>query len=106
MEIPLERLVAIIVREVLAELSRRGVAVGSPSARGARTPAPDPGGSVTIDMTGYRTPVLTEHRVRAVDRQCREIRVPAGTICTIGARDLMQQRRIQLTYTGNNNKEE
>ena len=101
MEIPVDRLVEIIVREVLAELARRGVV---PSVRTAAQVAPPPAGegpSLAIDMTGYRTPVLTESRVRAVGRHIREIIVPAGTICTIGARDLMQQRRMKLTFTGN-----
>jgi hypothetical protein len=106
MQISIERLVAIVVKEVLAELAKRGVAVGSSPALSAPAPAAREGPGETIDMTGYKTPVLTEHRVRSVDRRTRELRVPAGTIVTIGARDLMAQRRMKLTYTGKNNQEE
>jgi hypothetical protein len=106
MQISIDRLVAIVVKEVLAELAKRGVAVGTSPAGSAQAPAGVQGPSETIDMTGYRTPVLTEHRVRSVDRRTKELRVPAGTIITIGARDLMAQRRMKLTYTGKNNQEE
>jgi len=100
-EIPVEKLVEIIVREVLAELAKRGVVPSAGAAPRFAPPAAAEGPGVVIDMTGYRTPVLTESRVRALGRHIREIIVPAGTICTIGARDLMQQRRIKLTYAGN-----
>ncbi len=101
MEISIEKLVQIIVREVLAELAKRGVTVGIPPAGGGTSPARDPAACVSIDMTGYRTPVLTESRVRSLGMHVGEITVPAGTICTIGARDALQQRRIKLTFTGN-----
>jgi hypothetical protein len=100
-EISIEKLVQIIVREVLSELAKRGVAVGIPPAGGGTAPVRDPASRVSIDMTGYRTPVLTENRVRSLERHVREITVPPGTVCTIGARDVLQQRRIKLTFTGN-----
>jgi len=95
-EIPIDRLVEIIVREVLAELVKRGVAIGSRPGERVVAPVADQAARVEIDMTGYRTPVLTESRVRALGRHVREIIVPAGTICTIGARDLLQQSRREI----------
>ena len=101
MEISVEKLIEIIVRGVLSELAKRGVAPGIPPAPGGTAPARDPASRVAIDMTGYRTPVLTENRVRSLEMRVREITVPSGTICTTGARDVLQQRRIKLTFTGN-----
>lgn len=102
MQIPVERLVEIIVRQVLAELKKHSVVVGSTAAVNVVAPPPAVQPShVEIDMSGYRTPVLTENCVRSQERHVREILVPAGTVCTIGARDAMQQRRMKLTYTGN-----
>jgi hypothetical protein len=51
---------------------------------------------VEIDFSEYRTPVLAERQVRAVAGGIAEIVVPPGTICTEGARDLMQRRKIAL----------
>lgn len=98
MEIPIDKLVEIVVRQVLAELARRGIGVGS--ATGAAPAKAADSVRVTIDMTGYRTPVLTEDRVRSLDPRVREILVPHGTVCTIGARDAMQRKKIKMTYTG------
>lgn len=95
----IDRLVEIIVRQVLSELAKRGVRMGNPGAPNTVAPAMAEAGRVKIDMTGYRTPVLTENRVRSLEPHVREILVPAGTVCTIGARDAMQLRRITLTYT-------
>jgi hypothetical protein len=95
----MEQLVEIIVRQVLAELAKRGAEVALPAAAGAGAPPAIEEGSVALDMTGYRTPVLTVDRLRTVDRTVREIIVPAGTVCTIGARDALRQRRVKLTYT-------
>lgn len=100
MQISIEKPVEIIVQQVLAELRKHGVEVETPATESVVTPAVAQTESVEIDMTGYRTPVLTENRVRSVERHVREIFVSAGTICTIGARDAMRQRAMILTYTG------
>jgi len=98
-EISLDTLVRIVVKEVLAELAKRGIEIGIPPAGGGAALEGDQGAAVAMDMTGYRTPVLTESRVRALEPHVREIIVPAGTICTMGARDVLQQRRMKLTFT-------
>ncbi len=110
-QIPSEKLIELIVREVVSELARRGVAVGLPtSGDGQVVPVGgnghDPATAAAcprrleIDFTDYKTPVLTEHHVRSAGRDVREIIVPAGTVCTIGARDLLQQRHLTLTTNG------
>ena len=99
-QISVEKLVEIIVKEVLAALAKRGVDVGPPGAASVRTPAAARESAVEIDMTGYKTPVLTENRVRILERHVRQIVVPAGTVCTTGARDVMKERKMTLIYTG------
>jgi len=97
-DIPIDKLVELIVRQVLAELAKRGIHAGnSPEQRPA---ASADHARVTIDMTGYRTPVLTEDRVRSLDPRVREILVPPATVCTIGARDALQRRKIKMIFTG------
>ena len=100
-EISIDMLVQIIVREVLAELAKRGIFPGKTAGEGRAVTAPLTPGVVPIDMTGYRTPVLTEQRVRSLGPHVREISVPAGTVCTGGAREALQQRKMKLTFTGN-----
>jgi len=102
MQLTIEQLVAVVVKEVLAELERRGMVPGIRSGAGSVAESAGSSSTVTLDMTGYRTPVLTEHRVRALERHVREVVVPAGTVCTWGARDVMAQRKIKLTYAGIN----
>jgi hypothetical protein len=97
-DIPIEKLVELIVRQVLTELAKQGIRVGG--APGRHQPASADPARVTIDMTGYRTPVLTEDRVRSLDPRVREILIPPGTVCTIGARDTVQRRKIKIIYTG------
>ena len=58
-----------------------------------------PGTRLELDFEGYKTPVLNEHRVRGAGPHIREIVVPARTIVTAGARDLIEQRRLKLTFT-------
>lgn len=100
-QISIDTLVGIIVREVLAEMAKHGVEVGVLATGGGAAAGGEQAARVAIDMTGYRTPVLTEHRVRSLEAHVREITVPAGTICTIGARDILQQRNMKLTFTCN-----
>jgi hypothetical protein len=99
-EMPLDTLVAIIVRKVLDELAKRGVSVTGnvPGPSSAAKSALHPENRMEVDMTGYKTPVLTENRVRGAGPHIREIAVPAGTIVTAGARDLLQQRGLKLTF--------
>lgn len=121
MEIPLEKLIEIVVSRVLAELARRGVTVtgaGAPGGTGmpamARqpaghgsaahhegppAPAAAPGTRLAPDFGGYKTPVLNENRVRGAGPHIREIVVPPETIVTAGARALIEQRRLKLTFT-------
>ena len=79
MQLSMEQLVEIVVKEVLAELARRGMVPGLRTVESPGTQAAGSPSRVIVDMTGYRTPVLTENRVRAVERHVSELVVPAGT---------------------------
>jgi hypothetical protein len=92
-----EQLVEAIVRAVIAELKRRGVEIsGSMPAAGPVLERREPT-SMEIDFSEYKTPVLTERLVRGAGPGIVEIIVPAGTLCTEGARDLLQKRKLTLT---------
>jgi hypothetical protein len=91
-----EQLVEAIVRAVIAELRRRGVEVGGSMPGSGPVRARRDATSVEMDFSEYKTPVLTERQVRGVDPGIVEIIVPAGTLCTEGARDLLQKRKLTL----------
>ena len=96
MNIPREQLIEIIVREVLAELQRRGLSVDDPSIDASK-PKPVGGGTsarAIIDLKEYRTPVLTEYRLQQLDAAVAEIVIPKGTIITPGANDIIKKRSL------------
>ena len=100
-EITIEQLVSIIVKEVLAALSKKGVVV-NPHSLGTTTSlaaASQKELCETIDMKNYRSPVLTENHITLLHPNVREIIIPKGTVITPGARDAIAKRRL----TVNNN---
>jgi len=119
-DISIEKLVELVVSRVMAEIARQGVTVTPPGSHPPAPGAPErqsaghgsaarhdaaaaapaaPGTRLVLDFQGYRTPVLNESRVRGAGPHIREIVVPARTIVTAGARDLLEQRRLKLTFT-------
>jgi len=99
-QISFEHLVATIVREVMAELARRGIEVGgAPSASAQASPPAAtalPAGTVEIDMSGYRTPVLTEEHLTRLRPSVSAVLVPCSTVITPGARDLIRQKKLSI----------
>jgi hypothetical protein len=122
-QISIEQLVASIVREVVSELVRRGItvtggrqlvpaAIGTvgahstpaPTTTGRGSPvqaAPTPplsaaAGTVEIDMSGYRTPILTEDYLTRLTPSVSTVIVPCATVLTPGARDLIRKKKLSI----------
>lgn len=95
-QISIEQLVASIVREVVAELARRGVTVTGAPAPGAPPAPPAPATAVEIDLSGYRTPVLTEGHVSRLPPGVASVIIPCATVLTPGARDLIRQKKVSI----------
>lgn len=122
-QISIEQLVASIVREVVSELVRRGITVtggvhyapatigtggkhhvpgptttgrGSP-AQAVPTQEPSPAaGTMEIDMSGYRTPILTEDYLIRLAPSVSTLVVPCSTVLTPGARDLIRKKKLSI----------
>lgn len=94
----MEELVNKIVAEVLAELSRRGVKVDfGPSRKSPVTTPPPPAASVhTVDMSGFRSPVLLESHLLSLGANVKEIAIPTGTVITPGAKDILRKKNLIL----------
>ena len=98
----IEQLITRIVQEVLRELVSQNRTItldGQPVYIGRRAS----GGLIkteTIDMTPYRTPVLTGNHIERLHELTAEIRVPEGTVITPKARELIREKRLTLVFNG------
>ena len=102
MQIDIEKLIEIIVREVIAELSKgKGDLIIADAVKGtnvASAPVQQEKQKAVIKLDGYKTPVLTEHHLKSVGATIKEIEVPRGTVLTPGARDIIKKRKLTLGY--------
>lgn len=98
MEIEIEKLVSMIVKEVIAELSKKGITVNPHSLEKitSKSAASQNEFCETIDMKNYRSPVLTENHITLLRSNVREIIIPKKTIITPGARDAIAKRRLKV----------
>jgi hypothetical protein len=97
-QISIDKLVESIVREVIAELTKRGVAIGSSGVpeRNVQAGHTGVGLNVEIDMSAYRTPVLTESQLTRIDTKVSTIVVPCTTVVTPGAWGIIRSRKLTL----------
>jgi hypothetical protein len=98
MEINIEKLIEIIVREVVTELLRLGVPVDKKESVAicSETNITEKKQYAVIDMSIYKTPLLTENHLKSLDSAITEIRIPRGTIITQGAKDIIKKRNLIL----------
>lgn len=95
MRISIEKISELVTREVIKELRARGIDVdGGPETDQNTAPVR----YAEPDLSGYKTPVLSEYNIPRPDSGITEIRVPAGTILTPVARDKIRQRKIRIIY--------
>ena len=100
MEINIEKLIEIIVREVITELLRLGE-VMSPSSNELKTNCPCNSNNKNkqrevIDLSNYKTPLLTENHLTTLDTAIVEIVVPKGTIISPNAKDIIKKRNLVI----------
>ena len=103
--ISIEQLVESIVREVVAELTKRGVVIGSPGApvRNAPVQHARAGTTLEIDMSAYRTPVLTQNQLTRIDPKVSTIIVPCSTVVTPGAWGIIRSKKLTLIRKAQSN---
>lgn len=97
MQITLEELILKITREVIRELNRQNVSV---TIGGQPVGSHQPGlitHTETIDMSKYKTPVLTENHIQRLHELTGEIIIPPGTVITPKARELVHQKNLKIT---------
>ncbi len=99
MNIDIENIIRIIVKEVVSELKKRGFEIKS-SGKYVHL-FDDPGsaevkGRMEFDLKGYATPVLTGERLEKIEPGIREIIVPRGTVLTPGAREIIKKEKLTI----------
>lgn len=100
MKVDIEKIIEIIVREVITELTKLGVDIELSYVGNKKISSPNAileDKREVIDMSGYKTPVLTENHLISLDSNKVEIVVPKGTVLTPGARDIIRKRKLKLT---------
>ena len=103
MKIDINKLVELIIKEVVSELSKRGIEIEdedlSSKISYSLTSSQGKGQSLIINMNEYKTPVLTESRLESLDPGITEIVIPKGTVITPGAKDIIKKRNLIINNT-------
>ena len=95
MDISLEQIITIVVKEVISELSRRGIHIESEISKGTKNVQSRK--KIRIELKEYKTPLLTENHILEMDSNIDEIEVPLKTLITPSAKDLVRNRKIKIT---------
>ena len=95
MQISLEKIVEIVVKEVIKELVKNGVAIDQSSLGFSK---PQQKRSLEMDMSAFKTPVLTENNLGFLGEDIHEIIVPKKTIITPGGRAIINKRALKIIY--------
>jgi hypothetical protein len=99
LEITLEKLINLVTAEVVKELKKQGIQIISSSdnnglritGNSLRTK------SEKIDMSRYRTPVLTEIHIRRLHELTGEVIIPSNTIITPKAKEIIKEKKLIIT---------
>ena len=96
MKISLEDIVAMVVKEVIAELSKQGIEVemGNSSFSQKTVFSQKEKIQHKMDLSKFKTPLVTEEEILKLGSSIKEIIVPKGTLLTPNARDLIRKRKL------------
>ncbi len=102
LEIKFEKLIEVIVREVLEELLKIGVKVDYSSELKKNTCSCNNTNKnlyrEILNFNGYRTAVLTEKQLLSLKPETVEIVIPKETVFTPGAREIIKKRKLIISY--------
>ncbi len=94
-EIGLEKLIELVTRAVIKELANKGINVVA----GNNGPNKSIGEKIVkADMSGYKTPILSEMSFRSLGSEVTTLMVPPKTIITYGANIEIKKRGIKIIY--------
>ena len=98
MEISLQKLIELVTAEVVKELKKQGVQVVDTSGKNVSNTQMHNYQTKTerIDMSKYKSPVLTENHIKKLHELTGNLIVPQGTIITPKAKELLKERNLTL----------
>jgi hypothetical protein len=89
-----EDLVKAVTREVVRELAKQSEIRPASACQNKTVDS----GSERLDMSAYKTPLVTESSVRRLHELTRCIVVPKAVLVTPRAKELLRERNIQIIY--------
>ena len=105
-EVSLDKIVSLVVQEVVKELARHNIKVVHTAGIPAGAVLPGNVGqnegfrtkTERIDMKAYRSPVLTENHLNRLHELTGEIVIPRKTVLTPKARMALKSKNIVVRY--------
>jgi hypothetical protein len=100
LEVTLEKLIHLVTAEVIKELNRQGVKIIASNKKNSNKIITNGlrNRSENIDMSKYRTPILTEDHLKKLHELTGEIVIPKRTILTPKAREFMKEKGLIISY--------
>lgn len=94
MNINLEKIIELVTKEVIKELVKNGVTINNGPGVQHNTVKT----SIEVDMSMYKTPLLSEGSFETIGSEVKELIVPANTIITPGAKYEIKKREIKVNF--------
>ena len=98
MEISLQKLIELVTAEVVKEIKKQGVQVVDASGNNVSNTQMHNYQTKTerIDMSKYKSPILTENHIKQLHELTGNLIVPQGTIITPKAKELLKEKNLTL----------
>ena len=102
-EVELDKIVNLVVKEVVSQLQDKGVKVVTTNSTNSNPSInPDEDGYKTrtekINMEKYKSPILTGRQLRNLHELTGKILIPEGTVITPKAKDIIKKKNLAVGY--------
>ena len=101
MRLSIEKIVEMVTREVIKELIKQGYKVNQSFEEKSEVIGTKK--ILEVDMSGFKTPILTETSFDNIAPDTQELVVPERTIITPGASNIIKRNKIKISYKSNKN---
>lgn len=100
-EVKLDKIVNLVVKEVVAQLKKQGIKVVDNSSQGSFSQNINNqlrSRTEVIDMSKYQSPILTERQLKQLHELTGKIIVPQKTVITPKASEIIKKKNLKLEY--------
>jgi hypothetical protein len=94
-EVNIEQIIQLVTKHVIRDLQNRGIKIKEGSVSFSN-PHVLKTKSERVDMSRYKTPILTENHIRRLHELTGEVVVPEGTVITPKAKEMIKDRHIVI----------